>query len=258
LRSFSPSTSPVRTRVPSRPWRAALVVAAIVVLAGCHGRPDFDVERAQVDISSAFAVRALAVQVLGDGRGSDPDTWIVDFRLDGYDQFLQAKFQGREHKWQLDSVRERPQGTTETPWGEVGVILGRFRGATIARANQTTKVIRDLATLIERYSVEHSNKFPMTELEGVRKLVVGAGYIQESQWKNDADAWGNALAYHAAPDGQSYILLSPGADGRWDLPLAQYFKNCDEGMEVYGGNRADPNDDFIWATGSFVQVYKPD
>ena len=231
--------------------------AALAGLTACETRPDFDVDKAQNEIASAFAREPIAVQVLGDGRGADSDSWIVDFRLDGYDPFLQAKFVGRNHRWELDTVRERPSGPNETPWTEIGTMLGRFRGATLERARQTEEIIRALAGFVERYAVEHGNKFPVTNLEGVRKLVVGAGYVEESKWRHDVDGWGNAMAYHAANDGQSYIAISPGADGRWDLPLDEYFQNTDQGLEAYGGDVTDPNKDFIMASGSFVQVYRP-
>ena len=250
---------------------AALFAAAVLV--GCSTRPDFDRDRAHGEIATAFGRKPAAVQMLDDGppvrkrpggdgeSGSDDattpaaesDTWIVDFRLDGFDPYLQAKFVTRDHDWHLDVVRERPSGPTETPWTEIGAMLGRFKAETVERSLQTEKVIRDAATYIERYSVEHGNRFPSTNLDGVRKLVIGSGYVEEGRWRHDSDAWGNSLAYHAAPDGAAYILISPGADGRWDVPLDTYFSNTDQGMEIYGGTTTDPNLDVIWASGSFVQ-----
>jgi hypothetical protein len=193
--------------------------------------------------------------MLDDGKGpeSEPDTWIVDFRLDGFDPYLQAKFTTRDHDWHLDVVRERPSGPTQTPWTEIGAMLGRFKAEAVERALQTERVIREVGTFVERYAVEHGNRFPTTNLEGIRKLIIGSGYIDEARWHHGADAWGNSLAYHAAPDGQAYIVISPGADGRWDVPLDTYFANTDQGMEIYGGLSSDPNLDFIWASGSFVQ-----
>ena len=103
--------------------------------------------------------------------------------------------------------------------------------------------------------MEHGNRYPDTNLAGIRRLVVEGGYIEETRWHHEVDAWNNALAYHAAPDGSAYIILSPGSDGKWDAPLETYFTNTEQGNEIYGGPSNDPSKDLIWATGSFVQVY---
>lgn len=224
---------------------------------GCaESRPDFDIDAAHRELAGAFSREPAAVAILGDSRGSAEAEWLVDFTLDGFDPFLQARFEGSQHAWRLATVRERPRDGQDTPWTEVGVMLGRFRGAVIERAKETEKRMHDIAALVERYSVEHDHRAPNTNLDGVRKLSLESGYLEEGKWAFSSDAWGSAIAYHAAADGQSYILVSPGADGRWDIGLDVYFSNTDAGIEIYGGPSNDANADFVWASGSFVQVYR--
>ena len=71
-----------------------------------------------------------------------------------------------------------------------------------------------------------------------------------------ADGWGGSFAYHGAPEGTGYIIISPGADGRWDISLETYFFNTDQGIEIYAGETSDPNKDIVWASGGFVQRFR--
>ena len=114
-----------------------------------------------------------------------------------------------------------------------------------------------LGDLIGQYAVRNGNRFPEATMPGLKDLLISAGGIQEKDWKHDADAWGQALLYHAAPDGNGYILISMGADGQLDQEQSVYFSNADQGFEAYKGPSADPNADIIIASGGFVQSFEP-
>ena len=247
-------------RILPRLTHALLALALLLVLGGCGpSRPDFSVDQAHVDVAAAFNRPVSAVAVYGDNRvpNSDPPTWMIDFKIDGFAPFLQAKFVAGAGKWDLRAVRERPAGSKETPWMDVGTMLAQSVGATRENAATTQDTIRTLAAWIDRYAVEHGNKYPNGSLSQIHDMVVQAGYATPAQWHHDSDGWGNALYYHAAPDGQSYIVISAGADGSLDIPAETYYSNTDAGFEAYAGRNHEPNRDIVWATGAFVQYYEP-
>jgi hypothetical protein len=198
------------------------------------------------------------VQIYDQGRGSAPEEWIVDFKIDGFLPLLQARFGDKDHAWALRDVRERPSGSADTPWVELGVLIGRTKKEAAEKAESTMATIRQLAELVERYATSHGSRYPTVDMDGLEKLVLGEGLTPK--WAFDTDAWGSAIAYHAAPDGQSYIILSPGADGQYEQSLEKYFDNTDAAtgaVEAYAGRTSDPNRDIIFATGAFVQSYEP-
>lgn len=225
--------------------------------AGCHRRPDFNIDKAHVELAQAFERQTRQVAVYSDGRGELPDEWLVDFRIDGVEQALQARFKGVKSSWQLQDVRIAPSGTEETPWESAAVILGRMRGDAHERGLETMGRMRQLADLIGGYSVRNGNRFPDTDMNNLRDLLIQDGQILEKDWKHDSDGWGQQLLYHAAPDGLSYVLISMGADGQLDQDRATYFANADTGFEAYAGRSANPNADIIIASGGFVQSYEP-
>lgn len=234
---------------------AVLIAPLLVALAGCgERRPDFSVEDARVQLAAAFDRTAGEVAVYDDTRGREPDTWLVDFKLDDHAGMLQARFRGEPSRWALDGVREIIAGG-EQPWQPLGVVIGRVRQEEAERAESTIERIEQLAALVERYALDHGNSYPAVDAAGLKTLLVGAGYVK--RWAYDSDAWNNPIVYHASPDGEAYLILSSGADGAWDQPVSTYFRNTDTGNEAYEGLVADPELDFIWATGSFVQRYEP-
>jgi hypothetical protein len=233
------------------------MLASILALggAGCETRPDFNIDQAQMDIAHAFQKVPRQVAVYSDARGTERDTWIVDFHIDGVAPGMQARFKGTK-SWNLQDVRVAPAGTEETPWESVGVLLGRQRGEARERALDTMHRMSQLADYIGQYSVRNGNKFPAVTLSALKEMLIADGSVQAKDWKHDTDAWGQALVYHAAPDGVSYILVSEGADGQLDHSQEEYFANTDRGMEAYGGKSANPDADIIIASGGFVQAYE--
>ena len=242
----------------SRLTMARLTVFMLALAAaGCEGRPDFNIDQAQMDLAQAFERQTRQLAVYSDARGEAPDEWIVDFRIDGIEQSLQAKFKGGKTSWELAQVRVAPSGSEETAWESVGVLLGRIRGEARERALDTMTRMRQLGDLIGQYAVRNGNRFPNVQMPALKELLLSEGGIQAKDWKHDQDAWGQALLYHAAPDGNGYILISTGADGALDQEQSVYFANADEGLEAYGGRSANPDADIIVASGDFVQSFEP-
>lgn len=237
-----------------------VALLALLALGGCGGerREDFSLDAARLALADAFEREPETMSIYDDYRdpAADDDevAWIVDFKMDGYRPFLQARFEGEPDQWVLGGVRERVDSGTEQPWQPVGVVIGRVRGTVAEKMEETEGLIHDVAQLVERYAVDHGNLYPTVEMGGLERLLV-PDYTK--RWWYDSDSFGNPLLYHAAPDGLSYIILSAGADGSWDQPPTEYFRNTDEGMEAYGGPVADPARDLIWATGYFAQRYEP-
>jgi hypothetical protein len=243
---------------PRQLARRCLVLAlATTLLAACARRPDFDLDKAHVEMARAFGKTPPQVALYSDGRGDVPDEWIVEFRIDGFRPFMQAKFKGRKDRWELAEVRERPDGPEEAPWESVGRLVGTLQGENAERAHATEVLLQDLAELIERQAAQTGGKFPTGDIGSLKRLLVGDGGLAEKDWHFDVDAWGQPILYHAAPDGVSYVLVSSGADGTLDIPKASYETNADNGLERYAGATNDINKDIVLASGTLVQRYAP-
>jgi hypothetical protein len=235
-----------------------VLLAVAAASAGCGTRrPDFNSGAAQQEIANALDRKPREIAVYGEERGDAAEEWIVEFQPEGIPQTMEARFLGLDDRWQLVSMRMRARGRTSAEWEDVGVVLGRLRRENVDKAAATIEIMRELAGHIDRYSVEHENKFPAASASGLEELIVGSGYVQSGQWKLGSDGWGNSFTYHAAPDGLSYILVSPGSDSQLDVPEEDYFANTDSGNEAYAGVTKDAKQDFIVASGSFVQQYEP-
>jgi hypothetical protein len=235
-------------------------IATLGVLAAavaCHRRPDFDVDKAQIELAHAFDKTTREVSIYEDGRGDQEDEWIIEFRLEGVEPFMQARFKGVKDRWELQDVRERPSGGQETPWESVGVLLGRMRGAAADHAHESLDRMKELADFIGTNAVHNGNRFPQADMDGLHRMLINDGTVQDKDWHHDTDGWGQRLIYHAAPDGLAYILISPGADGKLDRPSEEYYAKTDQGDEAYGGRSTNPNADIIIASGGVVQYYEP-
>ena len=73
-----------------------MVVSLALAALSCSRRPDFDIEKAHMEIARAFERPTQQVAIYGDGRADTPtnDEWIVDFRADGIQDSMQARFKG--------------------------------------------------------------------------------------------------------------------------------------------------------------------
>lgn len=223
----------------------------------CQRRPDFNLDKAHIELARAFDKETRQLAVYNDERGDVPDEWIIEFRLDGVESMMQARFKGKEDRWALQDVRVQPSGTEETPWESVGVLLGRMRGAAAEQARTTLETMKELADFIGQTAVRNGNRFPQADMPELRRLLLTEGTVQERDWHHDTDGWGQPLIYHASPEGLSYILISPGADGQLDQPREVYFAKTDAGDEAYGGHSLDAKSDIIIASGGVVQSYEP-
>lgn len=250
------------TQEPFRMPRMTLARLTMFILClaaiGCDRRPPFNIDGAQMDLAQAFERQMRQIAIYSDGRGAAPDEWLVDFRIDGVAEAMQARFKGVKSSWQLQEVRIAPATSNdETPWESVGVILGRMRGDAHERATDTMARMRQLADLIGGYAVRNGNRFPAGDMSGLERLLIMDGQILEKDWRHSVDGWGQQLLYHAAPDGNGYVLVSPGADGQLDQPQSTYFQNAEQGLEAYGGRSSNPDADIVIASGGFVQSYEP-
>lgn len=232
---------------------AALLVLAVLATACGKRRPPFDDDDAQTAIAGAFQRPAADVAIYTSLPGTVETEWLVEFKVDGDGTSYQARFNGETGDWKLKDLRLRDAGGTYGAWVETGVVIRRAVHEMGNKAGDTMKVMKDLAGLIERYATDNSRLYPAVDISGLQELIMNGGYAKE--WHYSADAWGNGLLYHAAPDGQSYLIVSPGADGRFDQDPAEYFAASDQGNEAYGGQSGDPERDLIYATGAFVQSY---
>jgi len=242
---------------PRRLASRCVVLSLALLVAGCATRPDFDLEKANIEMARAFGKTPEQVAVYSDGRGDVADEWIIEFRIDGFRPFMQAKFKGRKDRWELAEVRERPDGTQETPWQSVGTLIGMLKGENANKAQATEALLQDLAELIERRAAQTGGKFPSGDIGSLKRLLVGDGGLEEKDWHFDADAWGQPILYHAAPDGGSYVLVSQAADGALDISKSAYEANADSGLERYAGATSDINKDIVIASGTLVQRYAP-
>ena len=216
-RTPTKATMPAQEPFPMSRLTIARLTMFIMVLAaaGCERRPDFNIDKAQMELAQAFERDTRQVAIYSDGKGEVPAEWLVDFRIDGVEQSMQARFTGVKAAWVLQEVRVTPAAGEETPWESAGVILGRMRGQAHDRATETMARMRQLADLIGGYSVRNGNRFPDVDNGSLRDLLIVDGQILEKDWKHDADGWGQQFLYHAAPDGLSYILVS--ARIRWPV-----------------------------------------
>jgi hypothetical protein len=240
------------------PLVLVMVPGLLLGLSGCgKRRPPFDVDQARQELAQAFGRSEDQLAIYADARAgaAEPIQWIVDFRVDGFSLDLQARFTGTREEWVLDAMRTNPQGNPPGEWAWPSQVIAETRREAAERAETTMARMSELADLIERLAADRANAYPTVDLEGLHALLVQGDYT--ANWVYSADAWGSPLVYHAAPDGQSYVLLSPGSDGQWDQDLETYYANTDAGLESYDGMSSDPERDLIHATGAFVQSYAP-
>lgn len=241
-------------RLPS-PFPAALLALALGLTACGPRRPAFDDAKAQDQIASLFERDSSSVALYTSQGGREEAEWLVEFRVDGDSANYQARFSGASGEWKLVNLRERSPGGQYGAWVEPGIVFQRAEQEMGTRAEATMKTMAELARLVERYATENGLSYPAVDIAGLQELVVSGGFVKE--WKHSADAWGNGLLYHGSPDGQTYLIVSRGADGQFDRDPAEYFAASDAGNEAYGGISSDPNVDLIYATGAFVQSYVP-
>ena len=130
---------------------------------------------------------------------------------------------------------------------------GDVRAAADEKTTTTMATMRELADAIEAYAVDGGSSFPETDITGLARLMVKGRYFE--RWQHSDDGWGHAFHYYSS--GDAYILVSRGADNRFDVPVDSYNAKTDAGDFAYEGATNDPAADLIYATGSFVQRYLP-
>jgi hypothetical protein len=108
------------------------------------------------------------------------------------------------------------------------------------RARWTMSDMRSLATAVEAYAVDHKAYPIAATFEAVIPLVQ-PNYMSKAP---ATDAWGHAYVYLPAPDGQSYRLVSSGADG-----------TADPGSWSVTGVLSSFNEDAVLDSGSIVRSW---
>jgi hypothetical protein len=251
----------------SQPTRVLILILACLTALACGSRrPEFAPEMAVEQLSAAFELPADEVSVLNEEKPpqlegeSDAEyraraeVW-VDFKVPSFRETLQARFVGGDEDWQLDGVRRRPRSNRLVPWSEVGAMLGEVRASASEKTERSMAIMRELGSAVEAQAVDNGNVFATTDIKGLARLLTRGRYLEK--WNHAKDGWGNAIHYYSSSEGDAYVLVSRGADNRFDLPVDAYNAKTDAGDFTYEGAHSDPSLDLIYATGSFVQVYVP-
>jgi hypothetical protein len=114
---------------------------------------------------------------------------------------------------------------------------------------RTMQDIRTVAIALETYVIDHGDKYPGTDYEGLEALLTPT-YLRTLP---KTDMWDHPYAYAVSADGNRYRLLSAAADGNfeWDSRRFPPLKDG-EGEPVRYRDRLE--DDLIFESGSFVQL----
>src|SRR2546430_17522104 len=81
-----------------------------------------------------------------------------------------------------------------------------------AAAAETLKALRSLQITAEAYHIDYKKFPPAASIQELQPLVQPV-YIRTMPLR---DGWGNAIFYLTFGDGKSYVIASPGADGKFD------------------------------------------
>ena len=81
-----------------------------------------------------------------------------------------------------------------------------------AAAAKTVQALRSLQITAEAYHVDYKKYPPAASVEELQPLVQPV-YIRTMPLR---DGWGNPIFYLTFADGKSYVIASPGADGKFD------------------------------------------
>jgi hypothetical protein len=232
-----------------------LSVAVLGLLACSDRRPEFNLTQARSDLAEAFDVDDSAISIYSDGRFAEEEAvWMVDFRLDGRRELMQARFNGRSKVWVLQDVRDR--GEPDEAFEPVGLVVGDLLSNSVDSAFDTMDLLEEVAGFVESFATTNNNAYPAVDIRALAQLVVRAELIES--WEHAQDGWGGRIYYFATRQGDAYILVSPGADGIWDIPTAEYARRTQDGDQSFDGFSSDLDADIILATGSFVQGFEPD
>jgi hypothetical protein len=94
----------------------------------------------------------------------------------------------------------------------VGAAANDYRPTDAERARWTMSDMKSMATAIEAYAIDHKAYPAAGTLEALIPLIQPS-YMRRA---HATDAWGRAYVYSPGADGQSYRLVSAGADGKTD------------------------------------------
>jgi hypothetical protein len=114
---------------------------------------------------------------------------------------------------------------------------------------RTMSDIRTVATALEAYAIDHEEKYPTGDYAALEAVLVPA-YLKKLPTK---DMWNHPYAYTASDDRKHYRVVSAGADTifEWD---SRQIVPAKEGEEPSVRYRERPEDDLIYADGSFIQL----
>jgi len=144
------------------------------------------------------------------------------------------------HAVVVESVRDRePDGVTVVTAsivvereGQKGIVVGKGGS-----------MIRDIGTAVEAFEADRG-KYPgptdgLVPIEQIRAQLV-PGYAASIPLQ---DAWGFDMLYRS--DGKDYVILSPGKDGKLDMPY---------GREIEEAATQKFEDDLVFADGRFIRA----
>jgi hypothetical protein len=108
---------------------------------------------------------------------------------------------------------------------------------------KTMADIRSLATAVESYAVDH-NEYPPAE--GLR------GFLEPNYIKTTPalDGWGNQFRYYATADHTSYLIVSAGADGAFEMDTSEAAKAQ---PDRFAGETPDSAADIVYGNGKFLK-----
>ena len=111
---------------------------------------------------------------------------------------------------------------------------------------RTMSDLRSVATAIEAYSTD-TDRYPSGDYASLKETL--KDYIDEFPEK---DIWGHEYAYVVAGDGQSYRLVSAGADSIFEWDSRRIGVTGSDEVAIRYRDRLE--DDIIFADGAFVQL----
>jgi uncharacterized protein len=150
-----------------------------------------------------------------------------------------------------DLMREGMAAGTEHVAPKIEAVIVEVREIQEKRRpwRRTMSDMRNVATAVEAYAIDN-DRYPAGDYASLKE-VLSPTYMKTVPEK---DIWGNAYAYVAAADGQSYRLVSSGADANfeWDSRRIAAKKDGEEPAATRYRERLE--DDLIFEDGRFVQA----
>ncbi len=152
-------------------------------------------------------------------------------------------------------LREGMEAGVEYVSPKIGEVMAQVREEQEKRRpwRRTMAEIRNVATAIEAYALDHEDRYPNADYASLKGLL-SPTYLTTLPEK---DVWGHAYAYVGSPDGSSYRLVSSGADGNFEWDSRRFAakptnEEYEEAPETRYRERLE--EDIIFENGNFLQA----